>query len=109
VKVPFEPAPFRVAGLDYPCPRCPDFAELKEYLRLETLIFQAESDRGAEFPLELGKSRCVADHRYSPVLLHERRDQASRCGGRLGDRPALRIDIALDVREPVGDAQIRIT
>jgi hypothetical protein len=58
VQVPFEPAPFRVAGLDYPRPRCPDFAELKEYLRLETLIFQAETDSGTEFPLR--NRRCIA-------------------------------------------------
>jgi hypothetical protein len=109
VKVSFEPASFRVAGLDDPRPRGPDFAELTEYLRLETLIFQAETDSGAEFPLELGECRRVADHGYPPVLLHQRGDQAPRCGGRLGDRPALGIDIAPGVREPVGDAQLRIT
>ena len=55
VQVSFEPASFGVAGLDYPRPRRPDFAELKKYLRLKALIFQAEADRGAELSLELGK------------------------------------------------------
>jgi hypothetical protein len=58
VQVSFGPASFGVAGLDDPRPRGPDFAELEEYLRLETLIFQAESDRGAEFPLR--NRRCIA-------------------------------------------------
>jgi hypothetical protein len=55
VEVPLEPAPFGVAGLDDPRPRGAELAELEEYLRLEALMFQAEADRGAELPLELGE------------------------------------------------------
>ena len=60
VKVALEPALFRVAGLDYPRTRRPELAELEQHLRLEPLVFQAEPDGWAEFPLELGKCRGVA-------------------------------------------------
>ena len=109
VEIPLEQASFRVAGLDYPRPGRADLAELEQHLRLEPLVFQAEPDGWPELPLELGKRRGVADHRAPRVLLDQHGDQAPGRGDRLGDRTALRIHIALDGGEPVGDTQLRIT
>ena len=108
MQVPFQLAPLGVARLDDADAGGSQVVEVGEHLGLQPFILQGEPDGGADLALQVGQRCGMGDDRDPTAVPNQDGDRPSGSGDGLGDRPAVGIDMALGVRQPVGDPKLGI-
>ena len=111
MQVPLDALPLGVGRLDDARTGGPELVQARSQLGLEPLVLEREPGGGADCVHELGilAERGVVDERRdAPALPLDDRRRARATFGRELDGPAVEVDVAVLVREPVGERERRV-